>query len=55
VVIENKGGATGTIGTDAVAKAAPDGHTLVLVASSHAINPSMFKTLPYDTVKSSSR
>ena len=51
VVIENKGGATGTIGTDAVAKAPPDGHTLVLVASSHAINPSMFKTLPYDTVK----
>ena len=51
VVIDNRSGATGTIGTDAVAKAAPDGHTLVLVASSHAINPSMFKTLPYDTVK----
>jgi tripartite-type tricarboxylate transporter receptor subunit TctC len=51
VVIENKAGATGTIGTDAVAKAPPDGHTLVLVASSHAINPSMFKKLPYDTVK----
>jgi tripartite-type tricarboxylate transporter receptor subunit TctC len=51
VVIENKGGATGTIGTDAVAKAAPDGYTLALVASSHAINPSMFKKLPYDTVK----
>jgi tripartite-type tricarboxylate transporter receptor subunit TctC len=51
VVIENKGGATGTIGTDAVAKAPPDGYTLALVASSHAINPSMFKTLPYDTVK----
>ena len=52
VVVENKGGATGTIGTDAVAKASPDGYTLALVASSHAINPSMFKTLPYDTVKS---
>ena len=51
VVIENKPGATGTIGTDVIAKAAPDGHTLVLVASSHAINPSMFKKLPYDTVK----
>jgi len=51
VVIENKPGATGTIGTDAVAKAAPDGYSLVLVASSHAINPSMFKVLPYDTVK----
>ena len=52
VVIDNRSGATGTIGTDAVAKAAPDGYTLVLVASSHAINPSMFKKLPYDTVKS---
>ena len=51
VVIENKPGATGMIGTEAIAKAAPDGYTLVLVASSHAINPSMFKTLPYDTVK----
>jgi tripartite-type tricarboxylate transporter receptor subunit TctC len=52
VIIENKAGATGMIGTDAIAKAAPDGYTLVLVASSHAINPSMFKKLPYDTVKS---
>ncbi len=52
VVVENKAGATGIIGTEFIAKAAPDGHTLVLVASSHAINPSMFKKLPYDTVKS---
>jgi len=52
VVVENKAGATGIIGTDFIAKAPPDGHTLVLVASSHAINPSMFKKLPYDTVKS---
>ncbi|WP_256977188.1 tripartite tricarboxylate transporter substrate binding protein [Bordetella genomosp. 10] len=51
VVVTNKPGATGTIGEDYVAKAAPDGYTLVLAASSHAINPSMFK-LPYDTVKS---
>jgi tripartite-type tricarboxylate transporter receptor subunit TctC len=51
VVIENKTGATGVIGTDFVAKAAPDGHVLALVASSHAINPSMFKKLPFDTVK----
>ena len=51
VVIDNKAGATGVIGTEFVAKAAPDGHTLALVASSHAINPSMFKKLPYDTVK----
>ena len=52
VVIDNKTGATGVIGTDFVAKSAPDGHTLALVASSHAINPSMVKKLPFDTVKS---
>ena len=52
VVIDNKAGATGTIGTEFVARAAPDGHTVALVASSHAINPNMFKKLPYDTVKS---
>ena len=52
VVIENKTGATGVIGTDFVAKSPPDGHVLALVASSHAINPSMFKKLPFDTVKS---
>lgn len=52
VVIDNRAGASGIIGTDLIAKAAPDGHTLVLVASSHAINPSLFKKLPFDTVKS---
>jgi len=52
VVIENKTGATGVIGTDFVAKSAPDGHVLALVASSHAINPSMFRKLPFDTVRS---
>lgn len=52
VVIDNKAGATGVIGTQAVASAPPDGHMLALVASSHAINPSMMKKLPFDTVKS---
>ncbi|MEJ8824690.1 tripartite tricarboxylate transporter substrate binding protein [Variovorax humicola] len=52
VVIDNRAGATGIIGTDLVAKSPPDGHMLALVASSHAINPSMVKKLPYDTVKS---
>ncbi|MFT3718439.1 tripartite tricarboxylate transporter substrate binding protein [Pseudorhodoferax sp.] len=52
VVVDNKTGATGVIGTEFVAKSAPDGHTLALVASSHAINPSMFKKLPFDTLKS---
>jgi tripartite-type tricarboxylate transporter receptor subunit TctC len=52
VNIENKAGAAGILGTDAVAKAPADGYTLALVASSHAINPSMYKKLPFDTVKS---
>ena len=52
VLVDNKAGATGIIGTEVVAKAAPDGHMLALVASSHAINPSMAKKLPFDTVKS---
>jgi tripartite-type tricarboxylate transporter receptor subunit TctC len=51
VIVTNKTGATGTIGEDYVAKSPPDGYTLVLAASSHAINPTMFR-LPYDTVKS---
>jgi tripartite-type tricarboxylate transporter receptor subunit TctC len=52
VVVENKPGATGIIGTETVSRAAPDGHTLALVASSHAINPSTTKKLPFDTLKS---
>lgn len=51
VTVDNKAGATGIIGTEFVAKAAPDGHVLALVASSHAINPSMVRKLPYDTLK----
>jgi tripartite-type tricarboxylate transporter receptor subunit TctC len=52
VLIDNKTGATGIIGTDFVAKAAPDGYNLALVASSHAINPSMKKVMPFDAIKS---
>ena len=51
VSIDNRGGVAGMLGSDLVAKAAPDGHTLALVASSHAINPSLYKKLPFDTVK----
>jgi tripartite-type tricarboxylate transporter receptor subunit TctC len=51
VNIENKTGVAGMLGSDMVAKAAPDGYTLALVASSHAINPSLYKKLPFDTVK----
>ncbi len=50
-LIENRGGGATQIGTSAVAKAAPDGHTLLLVANTFMINPSLFKTLPYDSLK----
>lgn len=48
-VVDNKSGAGGVIGTDIVAKAQPDGHTLLLAPSSHVVNPSVFTKLPYDT------
>ncbi len=49
--IENRGGGATQIGTSAVAKADPDGHTILLVANTFMINPSLFKTLPYDSLK----
>ena len=51
VVVENKGGAGGTIGTDAVAKAAPDGYTLLFASTSIITNAAAGKNLPYDPVK----
>lgn len=51
VVIENKTGSGGNIGTDFVAKAAPDGHTLLIAAPPNAINVSLYKSLPFDTKK----
>lgn len=47
-IVENRPGASGIIGTDAVAKAPPDGHTLALVASSHVVNRALFPSLPFD-------
>ncbi len=52
VVIDNRGGAGGTVGTDLVARALPDGYTLVMVSGSHSINPGLYRSLPYDTVRS---
>jgi tripartite-type tricarboxylate transporter receptor subunit TctC len=49
IVIENRGGAGGSVGTAAAARAAPDGHTLLFTLSSHSINPVIFKSLPFDT------
>ncbi len=51
VIIENRAGAGGTIGTAAVAKAAPDGNTLVLAAASHTLAGHLFAKLPYDPIK----
>ena len=51
VVVENRGGASGQIGAAAVAKANPDGYTLMLDASSFSVNPSLYPKLPYDSLK----
>jgi tripartite-type tricarboxylate transporter receptor subunit TctC len=52
IIVENKGGAGGSIGTELVAKSAPDGHTLVLgTIGSHAFNVSLYKSLPYHPLK----
>ena len=51
VVVENRPGAGGNIGTDAIAKAAPDGYTLGIAPSTHAIAPSLYAKLPFDTLK----
>jgi len=51
VIIENKPGAGGQIGASAVAKATPDGYTLMLDASSFAANPALYPKLPYDSLK----
>ena len=50
VVVENKAGANGIIGTADIAKAAPDGYTIGLVASSHVGNPFSYKNVPFDTL-----
>jgi tripartite-type tricarboxylate transporter receptor subunit TctC len=51
-VVDNRPGAGGTIGTEIVAKAAADGHALLAVNAGHVINPHLYKTLTYDTLKS---
>ena len=50
LVVDNRGGASGTIGQAAVASAAPDGYTLMIHSSSHTVSPSTFAKLPFDTV-----
>ena len=49
VVIDNRGGAAGSIGTELAAKSAPDGYTVLFTLSSHTINPAIYAKLPFDT------
>src|SRR5260221_10716529 len=51
IVIENKPGAGSTIGTAEIAKAAPDGYTLVMISTTHVISPHLYKQVPYDPIK----
>jgi tripartite-type tricarboxylate transporter receptor subunit TctC len=51
VIVENRAGAGGNLGTAVVAKSPPDGHTLLMTINSHAINASLYKDLPYDPIR----
>ena len=51
VVVENRGGAGGSIGSAVVAKAAPDGYQLLINSNAHSVNPAIYAKLPYDTTK----
>ncbi len=51
VVTDNRPGANGTIGVDVAAKSAPDGYTLTMISSSHAVNVGLYTKLPYDLIK----
>jgi tripartite-type tricarboxylate transporter receptor subunit TctC len=51
VLIDNRPGAGGQIGTQIVVRSTPDGYTLLVMSSSHAVNPAMYKALPYDATR----
>lgn len=51
IIIDNKGGAGGSVGTEVVSRAAPDGYTVLFTLSSHTINPAIFTKLSFDTVR----
>ena len=51
IVIDNRPGANGVIGTEIAAKSAPDGYTILMVNIGHTVNPGMYRKLPYDTIR----
>ncbi len=51
IVIENKAGGGGIIGTEQIVRSTPDGHTIGMAVSSHVSNPALYKTMPYDALK----
>lgn len=51
VIVDNRGGGATIIGSEIVAKAAPDGYTMLIIAAGHAANPSLYPKLPYDTAR----
>jgi tripartite-type tricarboxylate transporter receptor subunit TctC len=52
IIIDNRGGAGGMVGTELLAKAAPDGTTLGVISASHSVNPTIYKNMPFDSLKS---
>ena len=50
-IVENRPGANGIVGTEVTARAAPDGYTFALIPSAHAVNASLYKKLPYDSIR----
>lgn len=51
MIVENRAGASTNIGTEFVARAAPDGYTVLIATTPHAVNPSLFKKPPFDPIK----
>ena len=51
VIVENRAGANGIVGTEYAARAAPDGYTIVLIPSGHTVNASLYRKLPYDSIR----
>jgi tripartite-type tricarboxylate transporter receptor subunit TctC len=51
VIVENRAGANGIVGTEIAARSAPDGYTIVLIPSGHAVNATLYRKLPFDSIK----